>query len=213
MEARNYCAANVCSCFHKLGFSNKACKNLLRTVSRTSIETSFEIWKSRNNKAWTLDAEERTMLRAQSQNSADSKDNEISFNKSTLTATSQSADISLTIYDQAINFVGLMNKGNTCYANCILQCLKNLPEFVHKCISEGKDDQLLSAFTAVMRQMSTSSSPVDPSGFLKALQVVIRASGNKNFNFNSQQDAAEVLQHVLDNMSKDSPIAALTVSE
>ena len=83
---------------------------------------------------------------------------------------------------------------------------------MHYCTNEGKDGQLLSAFHTVMRQMSTSSSSVDPSGFLKSLQVVIRAAGNTTYNFNSQQDAAEVLQHVMENMSKDSPIAASTVS-
>ena len=85
--ARGYCAANVRSCFRKLGFSNKACKTLLRTVSMTSIETSFEIWKFRNNKAWTLDAAERAMLKVQGQNNTCSEDHEVTFNKtSTLTS-------------------------------------------------------------------------------------------------------------------------------
>ena len=77
--ARGYCAANVRSCFRKLGFSNKACKNLLRTVSMTSIETSFEIWKSRNNKTWTLDAEERSKSKVQNEYNFDSEEREISF--------------------------------------------------------------------------------------------------------------------------------------
>ena len=211
--ARGYCAANVRSCFRKLGFSNKACKTLLRTVSMTSIETSFEIWKSRNSKAWTLDAAERSMLKVQRQSDTSSDDREISFKKDTSPFTSiPSVEVALDFYEEPINYVGLQNKGNTCYANSILQCVRNLPEFVHYCTSEGKDGQLLSAFHAVMRQMSTSSSPVDPSGFLRSLQVVIRAAGNTTFNFNSQQDAAEVLQHVMENMSNDSPIAASTVS-
>ena len=225
--ARGYCASNVRSCFKKLGFSNKACKSLLKTVSMTSIETSFEIWKSRNAKAWTLDAEERTKLKAQTPIDNCGEDREISFKcvPSTSEKSSDACSSVQTAYtlvkssDTLVNlpisvssFTGLLNKGNTCYANSILQCLKNLPEFIHSCVSVGKDGQLLSAFNEVLHHMSVTSSPVDPSSFLKALQVVIRAAGNKNFNFNTQQDAAEILQHVIEDMSKDSPVAALSVS-
>ena len=60
--------------------------------------------------------------------------------------------------------------------------------------------------------MSISTSPVDPSGFLKVLQTTIYKAGNKTFNFNKQQDAIEILQHIIEDMSKDSPTASLSVS-
>ena len=211
--ARGYCSTNVRSCFRKLGFSNKACKNLLRTVSMTSIETSFEIWRSRNSKIWTLDAEERSKSKSgvQGHNEICRDECEISFKRgpdTTRKPVDKSADLPTTVS----TFTGLINKGNTCYANSILQCLKILPEFIHNCTSAAKDGQLLSAFNTVMHEMSISSSPVDPSTFLKSLEVVIRNAGNKAFNFNTQQDATEVLNHIIEDMSKDSPSAASSVS-
>ena len=209
--ARGYCANNVRFCFRKLGFSNKVCKTLLRTVSMTSIETSFEIWKSRNSKTWNLDAEERSRSNLQNHNDICSDEHEISIQCIPSTSV-KSDDKAVDLPATASSLTGLINKGNTCYANSILQCLKNLPDFIHSCTSEAKDGKLLSAFNTVMHQMSISSSPVDPSSFLKSLEVVIHNAGNKAFNFNTQQDATEILHHIIEDMSKDSPSAASSVS-
>ena len=177
--ARGYCASNVRSCLRKLGFSNKACKSLLRTVSITAIKSSFAIFMSKNNKNWNMEASDCTSTVATevaSNKGVSNDEQEISFNQ-----TVHLPSFVVKSDNTSTSFVGLQNKGNTCYANSILQCLRNLPEFVHTCLSEGNDNQLLSAFNSVMRLMHNARSPVDPSDFLKALQVVIHKAGNKRF--------------------------------
>ena len=51
-----------------------------------------------------------------------------------------------------------------------------------------------------MEIKSRSNKPVDPSNFLWALSRKISKSGHAPLNFNSQQDAAEVLQFVIDEL-------------
>ena len=51
-----------------------------------------------------------------------------------------------------------------------------------------------------MKIKSRSKKPVDPSNFLRALTGKISEFRHTPFNFNSQQDAAEVLQFVIDEL-------------
>ena len=58
-----------------------------------------------------------------------------------------------------------------------------------------------------MKIKSRSNKPVDPSNFLWVLTCKISDPCHAPFNFNSQQDAAEVLQFVIDEL-KDTSVAA-----
>ena len=58
-----------------------------------------------------------------------------------------------------------------------------------------------------MKIKSRSNKPVDPSNFLWALSRKISKPRHATFNFNSQQDAAEVLQFVVDEL-KGTSVAA-----
>ena len=57
-----------------------------------------------------------------------------------------------------------------------------------------------------------SNKPVDPSNFLWALSRKISESRHVPFNFNSQQDAAEVLQFVIDELKGTSVAASDLIS-
>ena len=50
--ARGYCGTSVKSCFSRLGFSGKLLRSLLKSLSLSSIKTSFHIWQSRDSKEW-----------------------------------------------------------------------------------------------------------------------------------------------------------------
>ena len=60
-----------------------------------------------------------------------------------------------------------------------------------------------------MKIKSRSNKPVDPSNFLWALTRKISEHRHATFNFNSQQDAAEVLLYVIDEL-KGTLVAAKT---
>ena len=51
-----------------------------------------------------------------------------------------------------------------------------------------------------MKIKSRSKKPVDPSKFLLALAVKILGSRLAPFNYNSQEDAAEVLEFIIDKL-------------
>ena len=63
-----------------------------------------------------------------------------------------------------------------------------------------------------MKIKSRSNKPVDPSNFLRALSRKISESRHVPFNFNSQQDAAEVLQFVIDEPKVTSVAASYLIS-
>ena len=58
-----------------------------------------------------------------------------------------------------------------------------------------------------MSLIKRSSSPIDPSNFLRALERNITLSRDTAFNFNSQHDVPEILHVVLDELKGMSPRA------
>ena len=94
-----------------------------------------------------------------------------------------------------------MNKGNTSYANAILQTLSVFPLLWNRVPSESPSlSALLKSSTLNMKIKSRSNEPIDASNFLWVLIRKISESRHAPFNFNSQQDAAEVLQFVIDGL-------------
>ena len=63
-----------------------------------------------------------------------------------------------------------------------------------------------------MKIKSRSNKPVDPSNFLWALSSKISESRHAPFNFNPQQNAAEVLQFVIDEQKGISLVASDLIS-
>ena len=97
--------------------------------------------------------------------------------------------------------VSFITKGNTCYTNAIWQTLSVLPSLWNRVPAESPSlSPLLKSITLNVKIKSKSNKPVDPSNLLWALTRKISESYHTSFNSNSQQDAAEVLQLVIDEL-------------
>ena len=109
---------------------------------------------------------------------------------------------------QQLKHAGFINKGNTCYANAILQALSTIPMFWCQQSSEsGLISPLASTISLNLSLLPKRSSQIDPSNFLLALQTVISKNRGNPFNINTQQDASEILQIIIDELKRTSPTA------
>ena len=123
--ARGYCSRSVLCCFKKLGFNNKLIRNTIKKLSKSSMECSFCIWLARNNKEWTPAA--NCTLNNSSKETYNSESS-----MSTLKQTTKPGSNA-----KSLRPAGFINKGNTCYANSILQILSVMPTLWNRVPSES----------------------------------------------------------------------------
>ena len=186
-HATGYCSKPVLCCFKKLGFNNTCIRNTIKKLSKSSMECSFCIWLARNNEHWNPaangklnDPSKETCNLPSSLSSPKQTNNSVSNTKS-------------------IRPVGFINKGNTYYANSVLQ-IRVVPNLWSRVPSES--NTLLPMSQAISLNMAVkknSTKPVDPSNFLWALKRKLSIIRGVPSDFNTQQqDVAEILQVVLD---------------
>ena len=60
--------------------------------------------------------------------------------------------------------------------------------------------QFVASFVKIMSLLHTSKGALDPSYLLKCLNQIISKAGNCAFNLFSQQDAAEILSYILEEL-------------
>ena len=100
---------------------------------------------------------------------------------------------------------GIINKGNTCYANVILHCLKVFP------VLWSSNDQIKSSLYSSVRkkifQLHSAQSPIDPSFFLKSLKDVFIREG-RFFDLHAQQDLVKILEILLEKLTGPSIITS-----
>ena len=195
--ARGYCSKSVLCCFKKLGFNNTCIRNTIKKLSKSSMECSFCIWLARNNKYWNPAA--NCKLNDPSKETCNTP--------SSLSSPKQANK--LVSSTKSVRPVGFINKGNTCYANSILQILSVVPNLWSRVPSESNILlPMLQAISLNMAVKNNSTKPVDPSNFLWALKRKLSIIRGVPFDFNTQQDVTEILQVVLDEVIKGMSIAA-----
>ena len=168
-------------------------------TSKCSMECSFCIWLARNNNAWSF---KEIVLSLKTP-----EDPLVSQNPLSTTSKTNS------LKTHSPYPVGFINNGNTCYPNAILQALSVLPSLWISVPSESSSlSPLLKSTTLNMKIKSRSNKPVDPSNLLWAHSRKISESRHASFNVHSQQDAAEVLQFVIDELKGTSVAASDLIS-
>ena len=116
------------------------------------MECSFCIWLARNNKAWSTKEIDLSLKTPE--------DPLVYQNLSSTPSKASSLKINSPLP------VGFINKGNTCYANAILQTLSVFPSLWNRVPSESPSlSPLLKSITLNMKIKSRSNKPVDPSNF------------------------------------------------
>ena len=193
--AKGYCSRSVLYCFKSLGIKNCTINTTIKQISKRLMECSFCIWLARDNKALSTketDLSLKTLedpLVDQNPLSTPSKANSLKINSALP--------------------VGFINKGNTCCAIAILQTLSVLASLWNRVPSKSPSlSPLLKSINLNMKIKSKSNKPVDPSNFLWALTRRSSESCHTPFNFNSQQDAVEVLQFLIDKLKRTSVAAS-----
>ena len=197
--ARGFCAESVRSCLRGLGFSTKLSRNTLKALSSVSLKCSFEIWLCRNSKSWSLDHPvtlEHTGQFVKSRNTVKREKPKVK----TLDAVTSSS--SPTISSKPC---GLIYKGNTCYVNVFLQCLKSIPALWSS--STSVSSNFSSSIQKILFLLHSSKSPIDPSFFLLCLKNTFNKIGRSSFDIFAQQDVAEVLEVILEELSGSSLFA------
>ena len=199
--ARGYCSKSVISCLKTLGFPTRSVYSCAKKLGHISMQCSFVIWMARNSKHWKQEATLSPTCHFASNKDAQKSRSQ---NKQVVSLPSSANPVIIPTKKP----VGLHNKGNTCYANSILQALTTVPSVWSKASSEGPNISLLCrSVSLTMSSIAEVNTTFDPSSFLCSLQSHVSANQVEQFNFNTQQDAAHILGIILDELKGRSLLA------
>ena len=168
-------------------------KKTLKTVNKLSMESSFCIWlAARDNAAWQSVELNTPFTKTHPPESRSPSTPKAKIKSSLPNSLTRSKSP-----------VGFINKGNTCYA--ILQALSAIPLLWRtSSVESAQLSPLLKSITLNIVIKEKSLVPIDPSNFLLAPKRNISSTRSAPFDFNSQQDVAEILQVVFDELKRTS---------
>ncbi|XP_057294826.1 ubiquitin carboxyl-terminal hydrolase 51-like [Hydractinia symbiolongicarpus] len=215
--ARGYSSRSLTCCLKSLGFASKSAFLTARKLGDISMKASFCIWIARDSPHWSQDlthCSPPTLPRPKDSIPHEKSSSVTKSNKSPSSAISdmpkptEHHNLSQELKQKvSIVHAGLINKGNTCYANSILQALTVLPRLWSQLPTESSlSSPLVKSIVLNMSLLNRSRSPIDPSNFLRALQNRMHALNNNAFYHNHQQDVPEILQVVFDEIIGSSPL-------
>ena len=198
--ALDFCAESVRSCLRSLGFNNRLCGKTLQTLSSVSLRCSFEIWLCRNSKSWSLP-------HPVSWSKSEPTQKKSNFNGVSAHNDHHACTLVYSVPSRktANKHCGIINKGNPCYANVILQCLKIFPVLWFS--NDHIKSTLYSSVRKITFQLHSAKSPINPSFFLKCLKDIFFREG-RSFDLHNQQDVVEVLEIILEELTGSSIITS-----
>ena len=99
-----------------------------------------------------------------------------------------------------MEYSGLINFGNTCYLNVIIQALRYTPEFfeIIKKNVDKNNHNLLYRFFKILEQMNSSNITVKPTNLLETIKKYY-----SDYNILQQQDTQEFLLKIINSINDD----------
>ena len=166
------------------------------------MKASFYIWLARNSSSWfsniSLITTEDTNFPAASTKSTNPSRDSQSSNTGPQSSNTAPLSSQPTRHqrkcDQHPKHPGFFNKGNSCYANSILQTLSTIPSF--RCQSASKSgflSPLTRAASLNMSLLKSRTTPLDLSNFMWAFCRKLSTNNQVSFHFNTRQDVPEIL--------------------
>ena len=156
-------------------FSNTVIRNTIKKLSKSSMKCSFCIWLVRNKEDWTPSTA-NCNLNHPSKETCNSPSSQSSLNQTIKPASNA----------KSTRPVGFINKGNTCYANSILQVLSVVPNLWNRAPSESNTLlPMLRAISVNMALKKNSAKPDDASNILWALKYKLSIMRGVPFDFNT----------------------------
>ena len=195
--ARGYCAKTLPATLKSLGFTNKNCKQICKSVGLVAMKASFWIWLMREKVHWvplkTPDPKKMTDRDHTTNPPKVVNLDKIDKVSSIENPGRSSPNKSPRELGGKIN--GITNLGNTCYASSLLQALSTIPElWLSVSVSHDNHSPLIKSFLLIMSLLKKKSTIINPYFFLRSLKShVDRITGKCDFDIYKQQDVVEVL--------------------
>ena len=217
--ARGYCSRSVGTFLKAAGFPPKLSKKLQSDVAFASMKASFKIWLARDNKDWVPETislpEDPSPPKVQSISQPGPVPRSVSTSTQCnlpispsppVTTPTPLSTVPTSSHTKLCSIpVGLVNHGNTCYINCILQVLQVFPRFWLASSNVQTVSPFLKSLFLLLSLMKNGSHKLDPKFFLSQLGSLISRERGTSFIVNKPQDSSEVFQYILTELVKGCP--------
>ncbi|XP_057299298.1 putative ubiquitin carboxyl-terminal hydrolase 50 [Hydractinia symbiolongicarpus] len=187
-------------------------RSTLKSLTESSMRSSSYNWLSRDSLSLihpSRDPQHTAQLTptVSKKSSKSQATSTISF-KDTILQGETKSSTALPAQESLSSNSGLLNLGNTCYINSILQCFYVLPAVATAISANDSNMAIGRSFVSVLRKLSSSKIPVNTSSFLNALKCHISNARGAAFSPFSQQDALQILEYLMPELSLAFPFFA-----